>query len=429
VKAEWHRLREAVVHRPGIEMFFGLLEPSSFLYDRFFSMDEAVFEHKGLEHTLSKIGVEVKRLKSLFIDALRKKESARAQVAKKVSTLIKYVGFSAESAKKSFLEALDSMDPETLFNLLLLNPTVETRARKSEEGKRVIYPFVKLGVPLANLYYLRDQQAATDIGMVYGRMAKPQRRREVFITKVTFEASGHKTAWSVRAPGTFEGGDFMPAGDFALIGEGDRTNLNGILQVMRHGVGYEEIAVVHYPSHPLIAGDGHEPMLFMHLDTYFNFAGEGLAVGCGTLLDHTLVDVYHKKRNGKYEKEESGVKLYTYIRNKGFDVIKLTNFEQLALAPNFLTVDDRKIVAVDVERNIDATLKKIERLRAQNPEKFSAFCDHALREYQELKLTREFFPRKKALEEQRVEAIPLDLYALTGGYGGARCMVASIRRD
>jgi len=431
VKAEWGKLREAYIHRPGIEMFLGLLEPYSFLYDRFFSMNEAVFEHMGLEHALTRSGVDVKRLKPSFVRVVEKEEIIRQRVIQYILKNVRYLGASAKSGKEYLERVVNSMDGETLFNILLLNPSIETRMKKNGAGsqRRIIYPYVTLQVPLANLYYLRDQQAATDLGLVYGRMAKPQRRREVLITKVTFEGLGVPTAWTTRAPATFEGGDFIPAGEFALIGLSDRTNRQGVDQLLRHGLSYDEVVVVSKPAHPLIAG-GYDPMLYMHLDTYFNIPGEGLAVGASALIDNTNVQVYVKVGKNKYRLDEStsGVSLAQYLKQKEFNLIKLSTFEQLAYAPNFLTLDDRKILAVDSERNIKTTLAKIQRLRALDPHKYAAFCDQAIYEYNKLKAARDLFPRKKELEEWGVDVTPLDLDALTGGYGAARCMVAAVKR-
>ena len=47
-RAEWDPLREVLVHRPGVEMFFGLLEPYSFLYEEAFSLTGAIAEHRAL---------------------------------------------------------------------------------------------------------------------------------------------------------------------------------------------------------------------------------------------------------------------------------------------------------------------------------------------------------------------------------------------
>ncbi|CVK31389.1 protein of unknown function [Methanoculleus bourgensis] len=70
VRAEWERLRRVAVHRPGIEMFFGLLEPYAALYERAFSRYEARREHERLEYTLrEEFGVRVLRLKETILDA------------------------------------------------------------------------------------------------------------------------------------------------------------------------------------------------------------------------------------------------------------------------------------------------------------------------------------------------------------------------
>ena len=41
-------LRKVAVHSPGIEMYFGLLDPFASLYERSFSMEKAIKEHEIL---------------------------------------------------------------------------------------------------------------------------------------------------------------------------------------------------------------------------------------------------------------------------------------------------------------------------------------------------------------------------------------------
>jgi len=68
VRAEWERLRRVAVHRPGIEMFFGLLDPHAALYERAFNRYEARREHERLEYTLrEEFGVRVLRLKETIL--------------------------------------------------------------------------------------------------------------------------------------------------------------------------------------------------------------------------------------------------------------------------------------------------------------------------------------------------------------------------
>ena len=71
--------------------------------------------------------------------------------------------------------------------------------------------------------------------------------------------------------------------DFALVGLGDRSNRNGVDQILEFGLNFDEVAVVHQPSHPLIPGDEIDPMIDMHVDTYFNVASSGVVVGSETL--------------------------------------------------------------------------------------------------------------------------------------------------
>ena len=54
IKAEWDPLKKIVIHRPGMEMFFGLLEPYSSLYERAFSRSGARREHEMLEMILKR---------------------------------------------------------------------------------------------------------------------------------------------------------------------------------------------------------------------------------------------------------------------------------------------------------------------------------------------------------------------------------------
>ena len=136
--------------------------------------------------------------------------------------------------------------------------------------------------PLSNLYFMRDQQMVTDKGIFMSRMAKPQRRREPVVTRFLWEILGAKVVHATTEPGTIEGGEFIPLKDFALIGIGDRTNRSAVDQLLQHGVGFHEVGVVHQPNHPLIPGNECDPMIDMHLDTYFNIASSKVVGGCGT---------------------------------------------------------------------------------------------------------------------------------------------------
>ncbi len=72
----------------------------------------------------------------------------------------------------------------------------------------------------------------------------------------------------IKKPGTFEGGDFLPMNEFALLGVGDRSNMFGVEQIIKYGLGYSEVGVVHQPKHPLIPEnktDSHDEHAFRYL--------------------------------------------------------------------------------------------------------------------------------------------------------------------
>lgn len=427
VRAEWETLREVVIHRPGIEMFFGLVAPFPFLYERAFSMDEAIYEHTELEHALSSAGVKVHRLKRLSVSLAKDDPGLLARAREYAEGIVKFSGPKEDAAKASreFRKSIADLDAETVFNILLLRPSVVLERK----GARVVLPRVALDVPLANLYFMRDQQAVSDRGVMVGSMSKPQRRMEPLMTGAVLEMAGAKVACRVRRPGTFEGGDFMPAGEFAMLGLGDRTNRNGVNQVLATGVGFDEVAVVHQAAHPLIPGDQPDPMINMHLDTYLNIAGRGIAVGCVPLLKRAKVEVYRRSSKGAYKRQSGNPNVYDYLVSRGFTVVPITTLEQMCYASNFLCLTDRKIMSVEVENVVEKVLKNLEFRAKLAPHRYARLFEEAKREHAQLKDSGQFFPRKREFNDLGVEATALPLQEITGGYGGAHCMTCALSRQ
>jgi arginine deiminase len=426
-RAEWHRLEEVLIHRPGVEMFFGLLEPYSFLYERAFRMDEAGYEHDALEHALRTEGVRVRHLIHLALEIGQDRPEIIEEVRREALRLVHYSGPKrmVEAARSELRRNLDRLDGETLFNILLLRPSVHLRRRP---GVRVILPEVRLDTPLANLYFMRDQQALTPKGYVLGRMSKPQRQPEPFLTGALLRIAGAQFAGEIRAPGTFEGGDFLPMGEFALLGTGDRTNASAVRQILSMPTGVDEIAVVHQPSHPAVPGDAPDPMIDMHLDTYLNVPGEKIVVGCGPLLDRARTEVFVRRGRGALSRTGRAVPLREYLRGKGFEVVEISTLEQMSYASNFLCLRDRRILAVEVEDEVDRVLATLASAARSSPHRYGALLAVARRDRRELQEKNDFFPHKRAFRELGVDAVPLDLREITGGYGGAHCMTCVTRR-
>jgi arginine deiminase len=427
IKAEWDRLRKVAVHRPGMEMFFGLLDPYASLYERAFSQSEALQEHELLIYTLKhEFKVDVISLKDTIIAMSDKKPALREKLVELAEKSISFRGDKQEVklARQEMEKNRKKLDSEYYFNTILLNPFIELESRK---GTRMINLHVTEREPLSNIYFMRDQQTVTDKGLVLSRMSKPQRRREPLLTRLLSEMLKEPPILEIQDPGTFEGGDFMPFQEFALIGSGDRTNEQGVEQMLQYGVGYDEVGVVHQPSHPLIPGDKSDPMVNMHLDTYFNVVSKGVVVGCEPLLKTASVDIYHRTDDG-YQKSPEVMNLHDYMMAKGFNIINITTLEQMAYASNLLCIKSGTILAVEVERIVKDVMDKLKLKAGSDPERYGKLLAQARKDYRQLHDEGQFFPHKKEIYQHEIDFYPLNLTNLTGGYGGAHCMTCALKR-
>ncbi|MDD1675583.1 MAG: hypothetical protein LUQ17_02725 [Methanomicrobiales archaeon] len=118
VKAEWEPLKTVAVHRPGIEMFFGLLEPFASLYERAFSRYGARREHAGLEETLRhQFGVDIIRLKDQILSTADRDPEARNRLIEKARESLLYTGNSQkkELAWREFEKDIQLLDEGHFF--------------------------------------------------------------------------------------------------------------------------------------------------------------------------------------------------------------------------------------------------------------------------------------------------------------------------
>ncbi len=430
IRAEWENLRRVAIHRPGIEMWFGLLAPYASLYERAFNRHEARAEHGRLEYALKhEFKVDVIRLKDKILELADERPDVRAKLIRLALNELEFAGDPKETsmAKKQLLENESAFDSGHFFDILLLQPRLDLEPGR---GARAVHVNVTERTPLANLYFMRDQQAVTNRGVFLSRMSKPQRRKETRLTRLLWESIGEDVVHEVKSPGTFEGGDFIPMKDFALVGTGDRTNAQGVKQILESGLDFDEVGVVHQPSHPLIPGAERDPMVDMHLDTYFNVAGSGVVVGCELLLKRARVDVYHRSGKGRYIQDKKvRTTLHDYIRKKGFEVVNLTTLEQLSYASNFLCIKDGSILAVEVDRTVGNVLAGLQKEAKRNPRRYGRLLAQAERDFRDLRDSARFFPNKRELYQLGVDVYPIALTNLTGGYGGGHCMTAAIERS
>lgn len=426
ILAEWHRLTDAIIHRPGVEMLFGILSPFPFLYEREFKFSLALEQHVHFERALVENGVRVIRLKDTVVSLMKKETKMFEKIRDFAISTVKFRGNKeiVSKARKEFYSASENFDEETIFNILILQPSFFLQ--KSSRYKTTL-PRVVLEVPLANLFFMRDQQVVTDLGIVIGRLAKPQRRFETVLTGTLLNLMGLNIVHYIREPGTLEGGDFMPAEKISFIGTGERTNIEGVKQLMKKGLGFDEVALVSQPSHPLIPENLTDPMINMHLDTYFNLAGEKIVVGSPLLLKNASTTIYKRKSRGYYKRVEKTT-LYDFLKIRGFQIIGITTLEQMCYASNFLCLKEGHILAVESEDICPRAIRKLELKATLNPARYGMLLEQVKKDYHELNKKSNFFPYKEDMFKAGIKVQPIKLEDITGGYGGAHCMTASISR-
>jgi len=427
IYAEWAPLRKIFIHKPGIEMFFGLLNPSGSLYERPFSKSQARKEHDNLANALEKeFGVEVFHLKETILDAANENPNIRQKLINFAYESIDIKGTKKDVAKiwQNMTSEEKYLDEQHFFNILLLNPTFEI----SKKGEQTCVLNYRNHQPTANLFFMRDQQFMTDKGIVLCNLHSKVRNREPQITKFLWEEVLKIPIFAeIKHPGTIEGGEFIPMGNFAFVGIGSRTNQAAIDQLMALDFDYEEIAVVHQPMHPLVSARQPDPMINMHLDTYFNVAGKEIVIGSELLLKHAKVEIYHKQRVG-YKKSSEKTTLFNYIKKKKLHLISLTTLEQLCYASNFLCIKDKKILAIEIEQGIKDIIDNLEDKTRAQPTRYKRLLEQAKKDWEVLKKEANVFPHKKEMYAAGIEHYPLILKNLTGGFGGAHCMTCALNR-
>ena len=426
INAEWDRLGKVAVHRPGVEAFFGILDPSASLYNKPFNLHSSQTEHDELVRVLKdQFGVIVVRLKDSLVGSADSSESIKNRLQSIASKRIVYSGdaVSARAARREMQVNSNSYGSDYFFDAALLNPNVRV---SSHNGN--ITASTTLKNPISNMYFMRDQQIVTDRGVFISRMSKPQRQGETDIARLFWDSIGLPISGVAQKPAFIEGGDYMPMNDFALIGTGRRTNLSGAKQLISNALNFDEVAIVRSPENEMLPKAYADQMIDMHLDTYFNVAGSATIVGSKYMLESSRLQTYVRERKGEYKKSGGTTSLYKYIIEKGFNLIDIPIIEQLSYATNFLCIRDGTILAVDEIPILKKTLEYISGKAKGDPSIYGRLLKHIRAEYAKMRGRNRVFPNDSRSRENGLDAYTVSLTNLTGGYGGAHCMTAAFRR-
>jgi arginine deiminase len=99
----------------------------------------------------------------------------------------------------------------------------------------------------------------------------------------------------------------------------------------------------------------------------------------------------------------------------------------MSYASNLLCIKDGTILAVEVERIVKHVLSNPASFASRDPARYGKVLDQAKKDYEGLKREGGFFPHKKEIYEHDIDAYPLIIRNLTGGYG-AHCMTFALKR-
>lgn len=384
VQAEFDRLTAVRAHRPGAELWTGALDPATNLFDAPVPPAQAKREHERLTDALDSAGVDV----HLLADDLAAAGALEDLVAE-------YVDVPDDI---DVVDAMASFDVHETLELVL------SQARLTRENGRTSIEFRE---PISNTIFQSDTVLVGDKGPVLCEMGEPIRQDELPIVRRAWEEFGTEFVHEMRQP--LEGGEFLPADEFALLGvsaeiDGEeeviRTTYEAGTEFLEAGaVGFDEVGLVRAP---LAADRRHREKhgigsRVLHLLGWCNIAAEGLAVADTTLADHATVDVFENTATG-YEYDRSTSTL-AYLREQGYDVVEMGPKERWAA--NFLTVDDGIIVPMHVTDEDGE----------YSPERNSTI---------------------ERLKERGVEVLPdgegIPEGVLTRGAGGINCMTVPLER-
>lgn len=404
VATETGRARVVLVHEPGTELLSALLWPEEGSFAATFDSDVASREHRTYCEALADRDIEVISVR----EALR----GRDDLARRAAPLLHYEAREGGSAPPVPQDIVDRLGFRDVVRILLEHPIVVSGSVSNDPAL--------VSRPLSNLYFTRDPLIATDRGVVLGRFKRPVRRPEVDLMRLVLEAIGVEPRYQVTDPGVLEGGDFVAAGDYALLGVGARTNDDAVRQLTTGAgaaaLGYPHLAVVRDPE------DG--PALLqqqMHLDTYFNLVGTKVclveasrigigvppAAGPGTAEDGASwrrvprVDVYAKGPDEDYlpVRDATGVPFPDFLRDHlRVQAVPLTFEDQDMYGCNVLCLRDMAVLG--------STGRDQEQVH-----------DRQLWEYE------------RSLAAAGVDAELLDFSEIRKGYGANRCMTQVLVRE
>jgi arginine deiminase len=341
--AEWLPAKVVLLCEPNVETLFGMLQPAANNFAFPYALSIGRAEHQAYRRELEASGVRVIDIREALAQAPRPALERWAQQAVTIRTDPAMPQNDVAICVEQLLDALQVFDTASLIELVMLRPILHVGLNREALDPTTRYTTRYELKPADSAYYTRDPLITTARGCVITRLKLDIRKPENEIAAHVLEALGIQPLLRIQAPGTLEGGDFIPCGDFVLQGQGLLTNAEGVRQCLANAVyGRVEVGVVVDPRNNMDE---------MHLDTYFAMLDKDLAACVDTRLSgeqEPRVEVWQPDSDSEaFGMVHTRTVLFSaYLEEKGVTVIPFTKSEQDNFAANGLLAGPRDLIGV-----------------------------------------------------------------------------------